>query len=103
MPAHHTPTLTASRFTSRYRLYLIKTIPHREERSLARILPRYVRHVERFPHTLLPRFMGAHRLILPGVGKVHFVVTSNLRVTTSLYRAPPLSPPYFRRYRCTSS
>ena len=58
--------------------FLIKTIPHREERSLARILPRYVRHVERFPHTLLPRFMGAHRLILPGVGKVHFVVTSNV-------------------------
>ena len=78
MPAHHTPTLTASRSSSRYRLYLIKTIPHREGRSLQRILPRYVRHVEKYPHTLLPRFMGAHRLILPGVGKVHFVVTSNV-------------------------
>ena len=63
--------------------YLIKTIPHRELRSLIHILPQYVVHVESQPHTLLPRFMGAHRLMLPHghskrVRKVHFIVMTNV-------------------------
>ena len=37
-----------------------------------------MRHVEKNPHTLLPRFMGAHRLIVPEIGKVHFVVFANV-------------------------
>ena len=45
---------------------------------IALSLSQYVRHVERYPHTLLPRFMGAHRLIVPEIGKVHFVVFSNV-------------------------
>ena len=57
---------------------MIKKIPQREMSSLRRLLSQYVRHVERYPHTLLPRFMGAHRLIVPEIGKVHFVVFSNV-------------------------
>ena len=60
------------------RRYMIKKIPQREMSSLRRLLSQYVRHVERYPHTLLPRFMGAHRLIVPEIGKVHFVVFSNV-------------------------
>jgi len=63
-------------------LYLIKTIPHREARSLRQLLPAYVRHVEQHPHTLLPRYLGFHRLILPGTGKTHFVVMANVFSTS---------------------
>ena len=90
-------------------LYLIKTIPHREARSLRRVLPHYLYHLEqcapppepepplaaaprasdrpsdrrrrrwrRYKYTLLPRYLGMHRLTMPGVGKVHFVVMSNI-------------------------
>ena len=58
--------------------YVIKTIPHRELLSLVRLLPQYVRHVEDHPCTLLPRFMGAHRIHMPGGRKVHFVVMTNV-------------------------
>jgi len=59
--------------------YLIKTIPHRELLSLISILPQYYAHIEKQPHTLLPRFMGAHRLRLPkGNRKVHFIVMTNV-------------------------
>ncbi|KAL1495262.1 hypothetical protein AB1Y20_017122 [Prymnesium parvum] len=58
--------------------YMIKTIPHRELLSLLRILPDYVAYVSKQSNTLLPRFMGAHRLRLPGTGKVHFVVMANV-------------------------
>jgi len=60
--------------------YLIKTIPHRELLSLTRLLPKYVKHVETQPFTLLPRFMGAHRIQMPGAGgrKVHFIVMTNV-------------------------
>ena len=53
---------------------MIKKIPKREMSSLRRLLSAYVHHVEAYPHTLLPRFMGAHRLIVPEIGKVHSVV-----------------------------
>ena len=58
--------------------YLIKTIPHRELKSLVRLLPAYVRHVETRRHTLLPRFMGAYRILFPGKKNVHFVVMTNV-------------------------
>ena len=58
--------------------YVIKTIPHRELLSLVRLLPQYVRHVEDQPNTLLPRFMGAHRIHMPGGRKVHFIVMTNV-------------------------
>ena len=60
--------------------YLIKTIPHRELLSLINILPQYLAHVEAEPFTLLPRFMGAHRIRMPGSrkNKVHFVVMTNV-------------------------
>ena len=58
---------------------MIKKIPQREMSSLRRLLSQYVRHVERYPHTLLPRFMGAHRLIVPELGKArHLVITPRL-------------------------
>jgi Ca2+-binding EF-hand superfamily protein len=58
--------------------YLIKTIPHRELKSLIRLLRRYVEHIQEYPHTLLPRFMGAHRIAMPGGREVHFVVMTNV-------------------------
>ena len=65
--------------------YLIKTIPHRELLSLIKILPQYVEHVEGHPFTLLPRFMGAHRLKLPNQRKKvrRTTAASNQRGTRS--------------------
>ena len=43
-----------------------------------------MRHVETYPHTLLPRFMGAHRLIVPELGKVRLIrTTSDVLLTTA--------------------
>ena len=42
-----------------------------------------MRHVEAYPHTLLPRFMGAHRLIVPELGKVRLVPTTSRALLTT--------------------
>ena len=34
--------------------------------------------VGRYRHTLLPRYLGFHRLQIPDIGKVHFVVFANV-------------------------
>lgn len=57
--------------------YLIKTIPHREALSLKKVLPSYLEHIELYPQTLLPRYLGFHRIGING-RKVHFVVMANV-------------------------
>ena len=44
--------------------------------------PRMNGSVAAEPNTLLPRFMGVHRLALPRTGKVHFVVMANVFATS---------------------
>ena len=60
-------------------LYLIKTLPSREMRALKQLLPEYARYVESNPHTLLPRFFGAHSLeVASRQLKLDFVVMANV-------------------------
>lgn len=37
---------------------------------LLKLLPRYYEHVERYPHTLLIKFFGLHRVTTPGGRRV---------------------------------
>ena len=64
-------------FSHDYR-FIIKTIHHVEHKLLLKILPSYVEHVQKYPHTLLSRFFGLHRVKEPGGRKIHFVVMQNL-------------------------
>ena len=57
--------------------------PTPRPRYLSTTPPHQVRHVEAYPHTLLPRFMGAHRLIVPELGKVRLVPTTSRALLTT--------------------
>lgn len=62
-------------------LYLIKTIHKREASSLRNLLGSYLAQVQAQPDTLLPRYLGFHRITLPGQSDLYFVVMSNVFAT----------------------
>ena len=81
---------------------------HREMLSLIRLLEKYVAHVDAQPYTLLPRFMGAHRIRMPGGRKVKFARRRATRgvlvVAHACLLAWPgsrVASPWARRARCT--
>lgn len=43
-------------------LYMVKTLKEKEKDLLVKILPDYVRHMQRFPHSLLCRFFGLYSI-----------------------------------------
>ena len=57
-----------------------------EVELLLKLLPRYYAHVERYPHTLLIKFFGLHRVKPATGGKVH----SEARIGRQTGRCPPL-------------
>ena len=58
---------------------MIKTLKEDECRFLRRILPHYVRHMTRNPHSLINRYYGLHRVKMPHLRrKIHFVVMNNI-------------------------
>ncbi|KAL4451482.1 hypothetical protein ABPG75_007144 [Micractinium tetrahymenae] len=67
--------------------FMIKTMHKEEIKLLLSMLPKYMRHVERNPETLLTRFYGVHR-VKPSHGrKVRFVVMNNVfRTDLDLHR-----------------
>jgi hypothetical protein len=62
-------------------LYLLKTIPKREASSLRTLLGSYLAQVQAHPDTLLPRYLGFHRITLPGHRDLYFVVMANVFAT----------------------
>ncbi|KAJ3361319.1 Phosphatidylinositol-4-phosphate 5-kinase [Kappamyces sp. JEL0680] len=58
--------------------FIIKTIHHSEHKFLLKILTNYYSHIKTYPHTLMSRIFGLHRVKLPGNRKIHFVVMGNV-------------------------
>eukprot|EP00698_Gefionella_okellyi_P000616 TRINITY_DN1054_c0_g1_i1.p2 TRINITY_DN1054_c0_g1~~TRINITY_DN1054_c0_g1_i1.p2 ORF type:complete len:480 (-),score=100.77 TRINITY_DN1054_c0_g1_i1:3343-4755(-) len=61
--------------------FVIKTMSAEECVLLRQVLPDYYAHVMQYPHTLLTRFFGLHRVKTRRHGKIHFVVMGNIFAT----------------------
>eukprot|EP00698_Gefionella_okellyi_P011103 TRINITY_DN2911_c0_g1_i1.p1 TRINITY_DN2911_c0_g1~~TRINITY_DN2911_c0_g1_i1.p1 ORF type:complete len:490 (+),score=91.84 TRINITY_DN2911_c0_g1_i1:53-1471(+) len=61
--------------------FVIKTMSSEECVLLRKVLPEYYAHVMQYPHTLLTRFFGLHRVKTSRYGKIHFVVMGNIFAT----------------------
>ncbi len=57
--------------------YIVKTTTKTEIASLLRILPNYIDHIRRNPHSLLTKFLGAHCITMYST-KLYFVVMLNV-------------------------
>ncbi|ORC85223.1 phosphatidylinositol-4-phosphate 5-kinase type II beta [Trypanosoma theileri] len=57
--------------------FVLKSVSPGESRTLRRFLPAYITHLERHPHTLLPRYAGLYALWYRG-SKSAFVVMENI-------------------------
>ena len=69
-------------FYSQDRKYMIKTLKEDECKFLRRILPHYVRHMTKYPNSLINRYYGLHRVKMPHLRrKIHFVVMNNIFLT----------------------
>lgn len=68
--------------------YLVKTVEKGDQASLDAILPYYLQHLERYPRSLLPRFLGLYAIRLsPEQRFITFIVMENV-----FSRAGALSP-----------
>ncbi|XP_071881407.1 phosphatidylinositol 4-phosphate 5-kinase-like protein 1 isoform X2 [Anas platyrhynchos] len=52
-------------FLTQDKRFFLKTQTKQEMRLLLANLPRYLRHLEAFPHSLLVRLLGAHSIVVP--------------------------------------
>ncbi len=58
--------------------FIIKTMKKSEIKLLFELLPKYQRHIRMYPHTLLTRFYGVHRIVPADGRAVRFVVMGNI-------------------------
>ncbi|XP_067165144.1 phosphatidylinositol 4-phosphate 5-kinase-like protein 1 isoform X2 [Apteryx mantelli] len=65
-------------FLTHDKRFFLKTQNKREIRFLLSNLPRYLRHLERYPHSLLVRFLGVHSIILPRRRKKYFIIMQSV-------------------------
>lgn len=65
-------------FLSQDGRFLIKTMRHSELDTLLEMLPRYYEHVNKYPHTLMVKFYGLHRVTPVRGRSVRFIVMGNL-------------------------
>lgn len=57
--------------------YIVKTTTKEESQSLTNIMPKYVKHLEDNPDSLIVRFLGSHCLTMYGV-ELYFVIMLNV-------------------------
>ncbi|GAB4813492.1 hypothetical protein N2152v2_000538 [Parachlorella kessleri] len=78
--------------------FIIKTVRHGEMRLLLDLIPRYYRHVQANPGTLLVHFYGVHRISPPLGHRVRFIVMGNVLPTDRrLHRKYDLKGSTWRR------
>ncbi|XP_028314399.1 phosphatidylinositol 4-phosphate 5-kinase-like protein 1 isoform X2 [Gouania willdenowi] len=65
-------------FVTNDRRFFLKTQSEREVRFLLTNLHRYIEHLEKYPHSLLVRFLGVHRILVPGRLKKYFLVMQSV-------------------------
>eukprot|EP00775_Hariotina_reticulata_P005077 gene5077-5318_t len=61
--------------------FLVKTMRKSEMRVLMEMLPAYTKHMEKYPHSLITRFFGLHKVTPLHGRSVRFVVMANIFVT----------------------
>ncbi|XP_060056207.1 phosphatidylinositol 4-phosphate 5-kinase-like protein 1 isoform X2 [Erinaceus europaeus] len=68
----------ASFFLSCDQRFFLKTQQRREVRVLLAHLPRYVQHLQRYPHSLLARLLGVHSLRVTRGKKKYFIIMQSV-------------------------
>ncbi|KAM9392983.1 phosphatidylinositol 4-phosphate 5-kinase-like protein 1 isoform 1-T2 [Pholidichthys leucotaenia] len=65
-------------FITNDKRFFIKTQSRREVKFLLSNLQGYVDHLEKYPHSLLVRFLGLHRIVIPNETKKYFIVMQSV-------------------------
>ncbi|XP_033474510.1 phosphatidylinositol 4-phosphate 5-kinase-like protein 1 [Epinephelus lanceolatus] len=65
-------------FVTNDKRFFLKTQSRREIQFLLSNLPAYVDHLEKYPHSLMVRFLGVHRIVIPNEIKKYFIVMQSV-------------------------
>nr|XP_040051174.1 phosphatidylinositol 4-phosphate 5-kinase-like protein 1 [Gasterosteus aculeatus aculeatus] len=65
-------------FITNDKRFFLKTQSKREVRFLLSNLQAYMDHLEKYPHSLLVRFLGVHRIVIPNQMKKYFIVMQSV-------------------------
>ncbi|XP_034025542.1 phosphatidylinositol 4-phosphate 5-kinase-like protein 1 [Thalassophryne amazonica] len=65
-------------FVTNDKRFFLKTQSQHEIRFLLSNLHRYMEHLEKYPHSLLVRFLGVHRIVIPSQMKKYFIVMQSV-------------------------
>ncbi|XP_040897805.1 phosphatidylinositol 4-phosphate 5-kinase-like protein 1 [Toxotes jaculatrix] len=65
-------------FVTNDKRFFLKTQSRREVRFLLSNLQAYMDHLEKYPHSLMVRFLGVHRIVVPNQIKKYFVVMQSV-------------------------
>ncbi|KAL8174486.1 UNVERIFIED_CONTAM: hypothetical protein K2H54_047199 [Gekko kuhli] len=69
---------TANFFLTNDKRFFLKTQSKREARFLLSNLSKYLEHLERYPHSLLVKFLGVHSIIVPQEKKKYFIIMQSV-------------------------
>ncbi|XP_034398542.1 phosphatidylinositol 4-phosphate 5-kinase-like protein 1 isoform X2 [Cyclopterus lumpus] len=65
-------------FITNDKRFFLKTQSRREVRFLLSNLEAYMAHLEKYPHSLMVRFLGVHRIVIPNQMKKYFIVMQSV-------------------------
>ncbi|XP_030269540.1 phosphatidylinositol 4-phosphate 5-kinase-like protein 1 isoform X2 [Sparus aurata] len=65
-------------FITNDKRFFLKTQNRREVRFLLSNLQAYMDHLEKYPHSLMVRFLGVHRIVIPNKMKKYFIVMQSV-------------------------
>ncbi|KAM8886618.1 phosphatidylinositol 4-phosphate 5-kinase-like protein 1 isoform 2-T2 [Spinachia spinachia] len=65
-------------FITNDKRFFLKTQSKREVKFLLSNLQAYMDHLEKYPHSLLVRFLGVHRIVIPNQMKKYFIVMQSV-------------------------
>ncbi|KAM4579295.1 phosphatidylinositol 4-phosphate 5-kinase-like protein 1 [Fundulus diaphanus] len=65
-------------FLTNDKRFFLKTQSKREVRFLLSNLPKYMDHLEKYPHSLLVRFLGVYKIVIPNKLKKYFIVMQSV-------------------------
>ncbi|CAK6978539.1 phosphatidylinositol 4-phosphate 5-kinase-like protein 1 isoform X3 [Scomber scombrus] len=68
----------ANFFVTNDKRFFLKTQSKREVMFLLSNLQAYMEHLEKYPHSLLVRFLGVHRIVIPNQMKKYFIVMQSV-------------------------
>ncbi|XP_015261218.1 PREDICTED: phosphatidylinositol 4-phosphate 5-kinase-like protein 1 [Gekko japonicus] len=69
---------TANFFLTKDKRFFLKTQSKRETHFLLSNLSKYLEHLERYPHSLLVKFLGVHSIIVPQEKKRYFIIMQSV-------------------------